>query len=511
MPTTSDGPSTGPYRFYVLVIVMMVYVFNFLDRQIIAILAETIKQDLHISDSALGFLLGTSFAIFYAVFGIPLGKAADIVPRNRLVAFGLAAWSILTALSGAARNFLFLAACRMGVGIGEASASPAIYSLLCDYFPKHQRTTAIAVYTSGLFLGAGLGLALGGKLLSLWTVAYPDTTDAPFGLHAWQAAFIIVGLPGLLLALLVAALREPQRGVLDGLEIARDPAPFRTIATEVLTMLPFAGAFVLATVAGRSALLANLLIAVTLAALGAVAGHSTGDMLQWTVLAYGLYAVATWTQRLRAVDRDAYRAIFHNLPLLLGFAGFAGCCFLTIGPLAWLAVYFQRTLGAPAGEVGLWLGLSYAVAGFSGITLGAIIVDRLILLFGERVRLLFSAAAISLASLALILCLTRNTSTAGYIWTVPFNFFCAMWLAPAAANVSSLVPSRMRATASAVYIVSQVFLGTALAPFIVGALSDQLGRFGASPGQAVQQALLLSQAGILPTVAFLLWAWQRMR
>jgi MFS family permease len=495
----------------VLFILMLVYVFNLLDRQILSILAESIKHDLGISDSEIGFLLGTSFAVFYAVFGIPLGKAADIVNRTRLVSIGLAAWSMMTALSGAARSFGFLAVCRMGVGVGEASASPAVYSLLCDYFPKHQRTTAIAIYTSGLFIGAGLGLTLGGWVLSAWTAAYPDPAQAPLQLKAWQAAFVIVGCPGLLLALLVATLREPVRGALDGQSIERDPRPMRTIAIETLTMLPGTGALVLYRAAGRRALLVNLATALVAGAAGYLVGRLTGDHLQWSVLAFGLYAFCTWTQKFRTVDPDGFTAIFGNRSLLLGFGGFAGCCFLTIGPLAWLAVYFQRTLGAAPSDVGLFLGLSYALAGFSGITLGALLTDRLILRHGERVRLVFSAVAISCASVALIACLLSSSTAAAYGWTVPFNFFSAMWLAPAAANVSSQVPPSIRATASAVYIVTQVFLGTALAPFFVGALSDQLVAWGVSAEQSVQQALLLSQLAIIPSVVCLIWGWRRMK
>lgn len=511
MNVDPPAPASKAYKAYVLLILMMVYVFNLLDRQILSILAESIKHDLSISDSEIGFLLGTSFAVFYAVFGIPLGKAADVIDRTRLVSLGLAAWSVMTALSGAARSFGFLAVCRMGVGVGEASASPAVYSLLCDYFPKHQRTTAIAIYTSGLFIGAGLGLALGGWVLSAWNAAYPDPSNAPLHMKAWQAAFVVVGCPGLVLALLVAALREPCRGALDGEKIEKTPRPLHTVAMETLTMLPISGAMVLYKEAGGQALRTNLLIAGIAATIGYLVGHLTGDYLQWGVLTFGVYAVSSWTQKFRKVDRDGFHAIFHNIPLLLGFAGFAGCCFLTIGPLAWLAVYFQRTLGASPSEVGLVLGLSYACAGFSGITLGAVLTDRLILRYGERVRLIFSAGAIFCASAALVGCLLSATATTAFFWTVPFNFFSAMWLAPAAANVSSQVPARIRATASAVYIVTQVFLGTALAPFFVGALSDQLALLGVGPGQAVKQSLLLSQIAVVPTITCLLWSWRRMR
>ena len=130
--TTEVG---GRYAKYVLFVLVIVYVFNFIDRQILSILAEDIKADLGISDAEIGFLYGTAFAVFYAVFGIPMGKLADVWVRKNLIAIGLAFWSLMTALSGTARSFGMLAACRFGVGIGEASASPAAFSMLSDYFP----------------------------------------------------------------------------------------------------------------------------------------------------------------------------------------------------------------------------------------------------------------------------------------------------------------------------------------------------------------------------------------
>jgi MFS family permease len=139
-----DEPG-GLYSRYVLAVLVVVYVFNFIDRQILSILAEHIKADLGVTDAQMGFLYGTAFAVFYAVFGIPLGRLADVWDRRRLIAWGLAAWSAMTALSGLARNFPQLALARFGVGVGEASASPAAYSLLSDYFPRARRATALAI------------------------------------------------------------------------------------------------------------------------------------------------------------------------------------------------------------------------------------------------------------------------------------------------------------------------------------------------------------------------------
>src|SRR5882672_3973476 len=133
----------GRYRSYVLGVLVLVYVFNFLDRQILSILAERIKLDLGVSDAELGFLYGTAFAVFYALFGIPLGRLADAWDRRRLIAIGLAFWSVMTAASGLTRTFTQLALARVGVGVGEASATPAAYSSLCDWFPARNRATVL--------------------------------------------------------------------------------------------------------------------------------------------------------------------------------------------------------------------------------------------------------------------------------------------------------------------------------------------------------------------------------
>ena len=176
-----DAVIGGPYARYVLVILTLVYVFNFVDRQILAILAPEIQRELGVSDADISFLYGTAFAVFYAVFGIPLGRLADVWTRRTLIALGLAVWSGMTALSGTARSFGSLAAYRIGVGIGEASASPAAFSLLGDWFSPRMRGFALAIYSSGVYIGAGIGIFLGGWIVEGWRALYPEG-GAPFGL-----------------------------------------------------------------------------------------------------------------------------------------------------------------------------------------------------------------------------------------------------------------------------------------------------------------------------------------
>ncbi len=192
---------TALLRRYVLGILLVVYTFNFIDRQILSILLEPIKKDLMLSDQALGFLAGFAFAAFYATLGIPMALWADRGNRRNLIAVSLALWSAMTAACGLAQNFLHLAIARIGVGIGEAGCSPPSHSIIADYYPPHQRASAIGIYALGIPLGVMFGLFVGGRMNEL------------FG---WRIAFFLVGLPGLALALLVRfTVPEPRRGLSD--------------------------------------------------------------------------------------------------------------------------------------------------------------------------------------------------------------------------------------------------------------------------------------------------------
>ena len=178
---------TERYSRYVLGVLFFVYIFNYVDRQILTLLLIPIQKEFGASDQQMGLLTGFAFALFYTFAGIPLARIADTRSRTMLIAVGLAAWSALTAMSGFARSFIQLALARVGVGVGEAAASPASYSLIADYFPPERRSRALAVYSIGSNAGMLVGLSIGGIIAE------------HFG---WRAAFFIVGAPGLLMAVI---------------------------------------------------------------------------------------------------------------------------------------------------------------------------------------------------------------------------------------------------------------------------------------------------------------------
>src|SRR5262245_366404 len=279
MVRPQSAPAPEGYARYVLGVLVVVYVFNFLDRQIIAILAERIRADLGVSDAALGFLYGTAFAVFFAAFCIPLGRLADVWDRRKLIALGLTVWSIITALSVFARNFPELALARIGVGIGEASAAPAAFSLLSDYFPAARRATALAVYSSGIYLGAGLGLVVGGLVVDRWDAAFPVT--APFGLRGWQVAFFIVVLQGRMLARWVRTLREPTRGAGEGLVATSAARPLHAFLSELRAVLPPLTLVHLALAgAGPRGIVRNLVAAAIIAAVAVPLTRTLGSPAQ---------------------------------------------------------------------------------------------------------------------------------------------------------------------------------------------------------------------------------------
>lgn len=256
----SEQPASA-YSWYVLGVLVVVYILNFIDRQILSILAVDIKRDLSLTDGQLGFLGGAAFAVFYALFGVPLGRLADRWHRVRLLTIGLVLWSTMTALSGFARNYFSLSLARMGVGVGEATASPTAYSLISDYFPSRQRATALAIYSSGLYIGGGISLFIGAKISQVWDAAYPG--GGLGGLVGWQAAFLAVGIPGVLLAAWVASLREPQRPH-DTAPDSRHPLIDFFVDLSML-LPPFT--LLHAMRRGAAALIINLLVAAAMVAL----------------------------------------------------------------------------------------------------------------------------------------------------------------------------------------------------------------------------------------------------
>ncbi|PBN41841.1 MFS transporter [Sphingobium sp. D43FB] len=213
------GKFTPAYGRYVLIALLAVYSINFMDRQIIAVLSPQIKFELGLSDTQLGFLKGTAFALFYATMSIPMAMLGDRMNRVTLISWSLAVWSGMTALTGLAGNFLHLFLCRMVVGVGEAGSTPPSHSLLADYFPREKRSTALAIYSLGVPIGTFLGLIVGGWLASQ---------------YGWRTTLLVLGVPGVFISLVVKlTVRDVPRGSADMIAAPPPPDGLTTVARQL--------------------------------------------------------------------------------------------------------------------------------------------------------------------------------------------------------------------------------------------------------------------------------------
>ena len=269
---TADTPViTKAARRYAMVILAIVYMFNFVDRQILAILLPQIRDEFGTSDAYLGFLSGTAFALFYVTLGVPIAQYADRCNRRNLIAVSVALWSAMTALSGLAANIWHLTAARIGVGIGEAGCSPPAHSMISDYFPPEKRSTAMGFYTLGISAGIMTAYLAGG-----WVAQN----------IGWRVAFYVVGIPGLLLAAVVRfTLKEPQRGSSESRTIGEE----RPRLIEVLRLLMARRSFIhMAVGAGLSSFVGYSAISFLPSFMVRSFGMEVGELGLWLGLILGI-------------------------------------------------------------------------------------------------------------------------------------------------------------------------------------------------------------------------------
>ncbi len=210
--TDEDGAWPNPvYSWYVVGVLMLAYTNSFIDRQILSLLIEPIRASLDISDTQVSLLAGLAFSIFYTLMGVPIARLADERNRKVIIATGVACWSAMTALCGITHSFWQLFLARVGVGVGEATLSPAAFSIMADYFPKHKLARAFSVYSMGVYFGAGLALIIGGIVVRMVSTAGSVELPVIGKVLPWQLTFFCVGLLGLPIFLLVLTIREPVR------------------------------------------------------------------------------------------------------------------------------------------------------------------------------------------------------------------------------------------------------------------------------------------------------------
>ena len=496
MTTTAQDSAEKPasaYSWYVLAVLVLVYILNFIDRQILSILAVDIKRDLDLGDGELGFLGGAAFAVFYALFGVPLGRLADRWHRVRLLTIGLVLWSTMTALSGFARNYASLSLARMGVGVGEATASPTAYSLISDYFPSRQRATALAIYSSGLYLGGGVSLLIGANISKWWDAAYPGGGIG--GLVGWQAAFVAVGVPGLLLALWVASLREPVR---QPDAASGQSHPLRDFFVDLSMLLP-PFTFYHALKRGPMAAVVNLAMAAAMIGLAMVMIELTGNLPQWSSMAFGYYAVFSWAATLRRHDPATFRLIWGTPAFICTALGYG---LVSLGAYAlafWSAPYAETVLKLPKAELAFVLGGSGALSGFLGVILGGRMSDWL-RVRNPSGRILVIMFGILAPVIPIWVGFTTESAVIFYAMNFLAGMFAATALGAAAATTQDLVLPRMRGTATASFFLATTLVGLAIGPYMVGQISELSGSM---------QIGVLSLIGVAPiSLALLIYAYR---
>jgi MFS family permease len=393
-----------------------VYIFNIADRYVISTLIEPIKADLHLSDTAVGFLTGTALAIFYTGMGIPLGMIADRVDRRKLIALSVGVWSLMTAACGAATNFTQLMLARIGVGTGEAGGTPASQSMIADIFPFQQRVLATSVFTLGAAAGSMLGAIAGGQI-----------ADA-FG---WRTAFFALGIPGIALALIVRfTAYEPVRGL-----------------------------------------------------------------------------VATRSSDRAPPLRETLRFIRSQRSLLHVIAGATVVTYWGWGLLWWTPAFMARSLHMTTGEAGTALGTITGIAGALGIVVGGFVIHRLART-DSRWQVWPVAIATFLGTCASIGAYSGNTRLTTLLMLWLFVPVAYLNLAPILSLTQSLVPPRMRGLSCAIMLFGANVANLALAPQIIGILSDLFRAHFNAGAESLRWALLLTTlTGFWATYHF--WAAAR--
>ena len=484
----------GGYAWYVLAVATVICAFSLFDRQVLSIVAGPVQAALHLSNTDLGTVFGAVFAIFYALFGIPLGKLADGWNRSWLLAIAIAGWSVSTMLGGLATSFAVFALARSGVAEGEALANPAAYSLLSDWFPKQKRATAIAIYSAGIAFGLGGSFWVGGKLQDAWRALYPSGVGA-FGLHDWQAVFLGIGAPGLLIALWAATLKEPPRGLSDGVLQPDAPHPVKAAVGELFAVLPLTCQWRLWRLGARPrdvglSLGALMLIVLAVIAmtrfteglvkgplpplfhLGAMPVNSHG--LEWATIGLGVAVILGWVQSLKQADRPTYKLLWGNPQMISMTVASALYMTQTYGLTTFSAKYAITHFHASPGEVGAKLGLVTGGVGLVATLFGGWLAD-FALKFSRRGRLYVSFAAMILVMPMAYLTFAA-TSLDQFFWTYTLlSFATVMWLPGVAATGQDLVMPRMRGAAAATYNLATSMFGLGLGPFLVGLVADRTG------------------------------------
>ena len=476
---------------YALTLVSAAQALSLLDRQILAILAPNIRDDLGIGDAELGLLYGTVFALFYALFSLPLGRLVDGWVRTKLLAICLVMWSFSAGLAAFAGGFALLALSRLGVGVGEAATQPAANSIIFDEFPRHLRGTAMAALGIAVALGLGLSITLGGVVATWWDARYA-AGGAPLGFSGWQFAFLVAALPGFPLGWLIWRMREPVRGLQDGIATPPDPHPFRASAGVLGAVTPGANwlslwhrkagarqwainlaglALILAVCIGMTRLTQAFSPRPPLEVLGlSIDPH----VLQWFVVGLGAFVVLNLFQNFKLTDRPTYAVVLSPSLMLLMAAGGLQTA-INYGVMGFTPSFLIREYGLSQRDTAIQFGLLSAGLGILGPLVAGPLSDVLTRRLGGRGRVLLTLAALSISPLFGIWTFSAESAGDFYFRFIGYSLILTLWLPPLYSLVYDLVLPRMRGITSSTYVIVTTLLGLGMGPYLVGIVSDRNG------------------------------------
>jgi MFS transporter, Spinster family, sphingosine-1-phosphate transporter len=481
-----------PAAWYALLLVSLTNLMSLLDRNILAILAPSIKADLNIGDAELGLLYGTVFALFYALFSLPLGRLADGWMRQKLLAIAIAFWSFATGLAAFAQGFALLCLSRLGVGIGEGATTPAGTSLLFDHFPPRRRGLVMAIVAAAIALGLGGSSVLGGFAANWWDVRFAEG-NAPIGLRGWQFAFLVACLPGFVLAVLLWRLREPVRGAMDGIVSQPDPHPFRASWGVLGSVLPGTNWVSLwrraATPRDWMGNLGALILIVLLMMLATrwtsafsprppldIGGAAVNPhALQWAVVGFGLYVVVNLLQGLRLADRPVFVVLAKSpsVVMVLGVASLQ--MMINYGVMGFTPSFIMSRYGESLTDTALVFGSLSAAIGILGPMISGPVSDKLSERFHNRGRISITLLSLGLSPVIAFWVYTAPDATSFYFRFVFYSLVLTQWLPPLYATLYDLVLPRMRGMTASTYIILSTILGLGVGPYAVGMVSDARG------------------------------------
>jgi MFS family permease len=507
---------------YALFLVSCAQALSLLDRQILAILAPSISADLGIGDAEIGLLYGTVFALFYALFSLPLGRLVDGWVRTKLLGICLGVWSFFAALSAFATGFTLLAIGRLGVGIGEGATQPAANSIIFDEFPRERRGTAMAAMGIAVALGLGLSMALGGVMAQWWDTRYA-AGGAPLGFSGWQFAFLVAATPGFPLAWLIYRMREPRRGTFDRVAAPQVEAhPFRASAAVLGAVTPGANWFMLwhrkagarqwaLNLLALAAILAFCWVMVGLTqsfsprpALEVLGGSLDPHVLQWAVVGFGLFVIFNLFQSFKLTDLPTYNVVLSPSLLLLMIVGGLQTA-INYGVMGFTPSFLVREYGLSMAETGLQFGLLAAALGIVGPMIAGPLTDWLTVRLGARGRVWLVLFALGISPLLGIWTYSAETSGSFYFRFVFYSLILTLWLPPLYAQLLELVLPRMRGITFATYTIIMTLLGLGMGPYFVGIVSD---RNGGDLGAAIISINVVVPV-LLVCIAVVLWRVNR--